>query len=1784
MKKITIFLLLTSMFMFIPGVFSAGNSNEEAEALTLMGKLKDPTLDKYQYKDWKQTTIDYLNYVLDETNTFSDPQIDTGLTKRDAKIGRYVTSTNATAYFNEAMMTWGLPSYLGGNQPDNIAGEGIAVLSAVMSGALVGLDMTNYSTPNHPNFNFVKGIFNWYNSEGVFLNGDGTALSGASFWYDLLPGVLYTVIASKYPSEAEYTYPALKTMADGWYKAVVAMGGPNADFYHLGYSIKNNQVIDGGHYEPDAAAGIAYILYFAHQALSQTEGYATSEDLDKYLNGAIWSMNYLDRIDFNPAYEIFHLFSPYIAARMNVEQGTNYNITKLMNDAVSGDAKARSGWGMIFDEKWGDKYAQGLMGSQNDGGGYAFAMGTFDAMMGFAPLVKYDKRYAEEVAKWILAVSQSAQNFYPDQYNTNGKVDTYGDKSVWHGDEQSHNLFAPNSNEASFIPYEGLRKYPRYVQYDNNGNRYLSGVDQSKSPYASGDAFSFNWGGRTDYGLYGGSHVGTFSAISATNIPMVLQTDLDLLDVFSNTDGLLKYTLVYFPTNAATHNGAHTVEQRVINSNNKLYDTLSGEFLETTVINSTTVSYEMMPGTTYVTVELPSNAVLSTDGINVKYGDIVIAQNRASLSATLTELDGKTINSGASVKDTIKTKLNISVPESVNVTSVKVSIGNHVYYQSTEIPTGEINLDTTLATNGITSFVAEVVIEGGIVEKVTIPIRVVNMLVDPAVEYSSIDDMVNKWNLATQIINAPDPLADHDATMSKNDNGDMVITVNSGFAFGFASSDDFYVDFTREPIFDIQIKETTGSYSIKFYVEGMGWHVSGVYLVDDTATPGNYSFNLLAALKAADPRFNPTGALKSSIHIGAVGVGAKVTVGDVSVYHLYQTPNLEEPLYTWGFTYHPAYISMWNSSTSNGAIGNPTLTYNKQGESIVSSSEGSSAVASKVIVADYGQNPVLKVLPKALTGSYYVGIKFLGNDTFYQLTDLINTDTPREIAINKLMAERYPSVVLSGNMNIQILIGVSEGSSISISRIETYYQLPQWGNSVEASDWVDWEVEPGYGNASYTVDANNRIVIANTESAAMTTQLAGLRGKFTVNFDYNPELDIVVRAATGSYRILLQEMGKNEKYILKDWGAQTGRNPIKLNLNDLMSTRLYGLKSVYLTIEVLGGGKSITVETLDTYYTEKLPTFGNTYVEEIPTWNKGLNPSNVFINNDGYVVISQDAFDSNGVSTTISANLNYIPVINISFDSVKVGSKPYIKVTYNGETKTINPTLDDDLVASVNLKSLFEYSEQNVELEIEFGATGTFFEVVIKDIEFIYQLSPISNKGFDRELNKVTWSHVLGATSYVYEIKDQQGQLVASGTTSDNFINLASLELEEGIYNVFVYAKGANYLDSTVERIAILQGDIESVVLDKPGNIKLDGTVIKYDGVENSLGYYFLIKDHDTNEIIFDGVKEVLFVDLVEFGFTANNYTIEVYTLGDGLVYLDSEKTTLEYFKKAISYFSAKTFSTMAIGDNNTRGVYNEELGYTELVIGATGSTWGSVTSNEVSVNFNNNPVLFIDFEETSTWGWFLRINIGGTNYYLADDTFDFSDKYIDIKTVLLSRYPENASVFTGSKLVRFNFGTTSGNPSDIPSARYKGAYIYEVIEGHGEPILGQLATPNVIVNGKVASWNAVPNATSYVFILKNDVGTLISKTITDLSYDFSIILAGGDYEVNVIAKGPNYFDSEAGIKIFELDSNLPGTQEPEDSSLLWTILGITGGLALVAGGVTTFTVLKLKKKQNRGM
>src|SRR5690606_40619499 len=110
------------------------------------------------------------------------------------------------------------------------------------------------------------------------------------------------------------------------------------------------------------------------------------------------------------------------------------------------------------------------------------------------------------------------------------------------------------------------------------------------------------------------------------------------------------------------HDLSHVVEMNVSNQTNKLYNTITGEFLTTTVVNASTLSFSIAAGETIVTAELPSDAVLETEGINILYGDIVIAQNRAALEASLENSEGGAINPNTSVSGTIFADLNVMIP------------------------------------------------------------------------------------------------------------------------------------------------------------------------------------------------------------------------------------------------------------------------------------------------------------------------------------------------------------------------------------------------------------------------------------------------------------------------------------------------------------------------------------------------------------------------------------------------------------------------------------------------------------------------------------------------------------------------------------------------------------------------------------------------------------------------------------------------------------------------------------------------------------------------------------------------------------------------------------------------------------------------------------------------------------------------------------------------------------------------------------------------------------------
>jgi hypothetical protein len=146
-------------------------------------------------------------------------------------------------------------------------------------------------------------------------------------------------------------------------------------------------------------------------------------------------------------YEVLLPYGALAAARMNAETGSHYNVGKLVNQCFEprGRPQARPGWGVISD-RWQGCDVHGLVGSTTDGGGYAFAMNSFQWAGAIVPLARYDTSYAHDVGKWTLNLANAARLFYPDAHDA---------------EHQSSYVWASAHDKQSAIAYEGIRKWKR---------------------------------------------------------------------------------------------------------------------------------------------------------------------------------------------------------------------------------------------------------------------------------------------------------------------------------------------------------------------------------------------------------------------------------------------------------------------------------------------------------------------------------------------------------------------------------------------------------------------------------------------------------------------------------------------------------------------------------------------------------------------------------------------------------------------------------------------------------------------------------------------------------------------------------------------------------------------------------------------------------------------------------------------------------------------------------------------------------------------------------------------------------------------------------------------------------------------------------------------------------------------------------------------------------------------------------------------------------------------------
>tara|TARA_B110000503_G_C7078272_1_gene383936 strand:- start:94 stop:1281 length:1188 start_codon:yes stop_codon:yes gene_type:complete len=387
--------------------------------------------------------------------------------------------------------------------------------------------------------------------------------------------MLYAV-ANFYPEEKGYE-PILRSVADKFYEADAVLDG-NYDYSFFNYATMEptkNWICA----QEDVAAGHAYVLYSAYQKFQDP----------KYLEGAKSSLEALLNQKENRFYEILMPFGAYVAARMNAEQGTNYDFSKILDWTFDGSSVCREGWGVLVDN-WNGYDVSGIVGSTVHNGGFGFLMNTFDTMWPLVPMVRYDQRYANSIGKWMLNAANASRLFYPNEIP---------DEHQTIPEEKKHTK--------GVIAYEALIKKAHYEQYEH-----------LEAPVAIGDGMHWNKDNPkvSQFSVYGSGHVGIAGAIiSKTNVENILQLDLLATDFYK--DKAYPSYLFYNPN--------PEVKEVIISTGNqelKIYEAMQRAFIAKNVTSSFTFKVDKENSSFIVLV--PQDAKIMEKEGKLYANDVVI--------------------------------------------------------------------------------------------------------------------------------------------------------------------------------------------------------------------------------------------------------------------------------------------------------------------------------------------------------------------------------------------------------------------------------------------------------------------------------------------------------------------------------------------------------------------------------------------------------------------------------------------------------------------------------------------------------------------------------------------------------------------------------------------------------------------------------------------------------------------------------------------------------------------------------------------------------------------------------------------------------------------------------------------------------------------------------------------------------------------------------------------------------------------------------------------------------
>lgn len=573
------------IFLLILGEFSTAQVAQiNVPRIDRMPDLPSP----FKIKDWAKVARQYDSLVYDFNRS-----------------GQYLPLSYSIAagtnYPNRPF--FGLHTYVGTNSP--LGNEAINVLPSLVGATLAGIDKSNQFGRN-----FVlmsQDFFNRKNGENLYLNGNFST-SGNDWWYDLMPNVFFYQLYDLYPGIGGDAENQFLTIADRFLESVRTLGGDatpwqKANMNYRAFKFKTQEPNPGGVKEPEAAGAYAWLLYNAW----------TKTGNQKYLQGAEWSMEFLNGLTANPSYELMLPYGTYTAARMNAEIGTTYDIEKMLN--WSFNRGALRGWATIVGN-WNGYEMSGLVGEANDGGNdYAFQLNGVQQAAALIPMLRYDKRFANAIGKWMLHLVNNTRWYYPDELPANLQ-----DSKTWSDIYDTDKVMA----------YEAIHE-----------------VWQGKSPLATGDAIKGGWAA-TNLSLYSTSSIGYLGGLlRLTDSPTVLAYDMLRTD-FYHASAYPTY-LLYNPENSP-----RSVRFEIGAETHDIYDAISEKFIARSVSGNTLIT---IPAQSAVIATLtPTDGVITfdrnrmlIDGVVVDYQQtqqtFTYAPRIQALTADTVEVEkNKTIN------------------------------------------------------------------------------------------------------------------------------------------------------------------------------------------------------------------------------------------------------------------------------------------------------------------------------------------------------------------------------------------------------------------------------------------------------------------------------------------------------------------------------------------------------------------------------------------------------------------------------------------------------------------------------------------------------------------------------------------------------------------------------------------------------------------------------------------------------------------------------------------------------------------------------------------------------------------------------------------------------------------------------------------------------------------------------------------------------------------------------------------------------------------------------------